>query len=54
MAASLTKIGIGKGDVVFLFGPNILDYATIYLATTLIGAIATTNNPAYTPCEYNV
>ncbi|XP_067949347.1 uncharacterized protein [Watersipora subatra] len=51
LASSLTKMGIQKGDVVFLLSPNLPEYATIYLATVLIGAIVTTNNPAYTPSE---
>lgn len=48
MAANLKDLGIGQGDVVFLLSPNNPDYAIIYLATISIGAIITTNNPAYT------
>lgn len=41
-------MGIREGDVVFLFSRNVLEYAVVYLAVTSIGAIITTNNPAYT------
>lgn len=51
MAANLVELGIRQGDVVFLLSPNTPDYAIIYLATISIGAIITTNNPAYTSGE---
>jgi len=41
-------MGIKEGDVVFLLSPNCPEYPIIYLASTLVGAIVTTNNPAYT------
>lgn len=52
LAANLLKMGVGQGDVVFLISPNVPDYAVIYLATISIGAVITTNNPAYTSGEW--
>lgn len=54
LAASLTKLGIKSQDVILLLSPNVIEYAVIYLATTLIGATITTVNPAYTACEYTL
>lgn len=48
LAANFLKLGVQKGDVVFLTSPNCAEYGIIYLATVLIGAIITTNNPIYT------
>jgi acyl-CoA synthetase (AMP-forming)/AMP-acid ligase II len=41
-AASLARIGLGKGDVCAIFSPNIPEYAIAVLAIARLGAIVTT------------
>ncbi|MCW2550983.1 MAG: acyl-CoA synthase [Mycobacterium sp.] len=45
VAAQFTALGIGKGDVVMLWLPSGIDYATCYAAAAMIGAITTGLNP---------
>jgi acyl-CoA synthetase (AMP-forming)/AMP-acid ligase II len=45
VAAQFADLGVGKGDVVALWLPSGIDYATCYAAAAMIGAIATGLNP---------
>jgi acyl-CoA synthetase (AMP-forming)/AMP-acid ligase II len=45
VAAQFADIGVGKGDVVMLWLPSGIDYATCYAAAAMIGAITTGLNP---------
>ncbi|HEY1841705.1 MAG TPA: class I adenylate-forming enzyme family protein [Mycobacterium sp.] len=45
VAAQFADLGIGKGDVVALWLPSGIDYATCYAAAAMIGAITTGLNP---------
>ncbi|MBK8429839.1 MAG: 4-coumarate--CoA ligase family protein [Chloroflexi bacterium] len=51
IAASLSKRGLGKGDVFAIYSPNIPEYAVAFHAVALIGGIVTTLNPLYTADE---
>ncbi len=51
VAAGLQHRGIGPGDVIAIFSPNLPDYAVLFHAAALVGAISTTANPLYTPRE---
>jgi acyl-CoA synthetase (AMP-forming)/AMP-acid ligase II len=46
-AAGLARRGIGPGDVVGIFSPNLPDYATAFLAVAEAGATNTTANGLY-------
>ncbi|XP_020262537.1 4-coumarate--CoA ligase-like 1, partial [Asparagus officinalis] len=50
-AASLSRLGIRKGDVVLIFSPNSLLFPISFLSIVSLGAIATTVNPHYTVPE---
>ena len=52
LAAGLAGRGIGKGDVVAIFSPNMPEYAVVFHAVSRIGAILTTVNPTYTVEEF--
>lgn len=45
IAAQFVEIGVAKGDVVALWLPSGIDYATCYAAAAMIGAITTGLNP---------
>src|ERR1700754_3721179 len=45
VATQLADLGVGKGDVVTLWLPSGIDYATCYAAAAMIGAITTGLNP---------
>src|SRR3984957_9340943 len=45
VAAQFADLGVGKGDVVALWLPAGIDYATCYAAAAMIGAITTGLNP---------
>jgi acyl-CoA synthetase (AMP-forming)/AMP-acid ligase II len=45
VAAQFAELGVGKGDVVALWLPSGIDYATCYAAAAMIGAITTGLNP---------
>ncbi|XP_020522039.1 4-coumarate--CoA ligase-like 7 isoform X2 [Amborella trichopoda] len=47
----LNKIGIRRGDVVLIFAPNSMHFATCFFGVVSLGAIATTVNPMYTSME---
>lgn len=51
VAAGLHAHGIRKGDVVGLVSPNIPDFAVVFYAITMIGAICSTVNPVATAEE---
>jgi acyl-CoA synthetase (AMP-forming)/AMP-acid ligase II len=51
IAASLAKRGLGKGDVLAIWAPNIPEYALPFLAVSMLGGINTTLNSLYTPDE---
>ena len=45
VAVQFVELGVGKGDVVMLWLPSGIDYATCYAAAAMIGAITTGLNP---------
>ena len=45
VATQFAELGVGKGDVVALWLPSGIDYATCYAAAAMIGAITTGLNP---------
>jgi acyl-CoA synthetase (AMP-forming)/AMP-acid ligase II len=45
VASQFADLGVGKGDVVTLWLPSGIDYATCYAAAAMIGAITTGLNP---------
>ncbi|MEE6137614.1 class I adenylate-forming enzyme family protein [Mycobacterium sp. 050128] len=45
VAAQFADVGVGKGDVVTLWLPSGIDYATCYAAAAMIGAITAGLNP---------
>lgn len=51
VAAQFTDAGVVKGDVVALWLPSGIDYATCYAAAAMIGAITTGLNPRLGPRE---
>ncbi len=51
VAAGLHARGVRKGDVVGLVSPNIPDFAVVFFAVTVIGAICSTVNPIATAEE---
>ena len=51
VAKQFADIGVGKGDVVALWLPSGIDYATCYAAAAMIGAITTGLNPRLGPRE---
>jgi acyl-CoA synthetase (AMP-forming)/AMP-acid ligase II len=51
VAAGLHAHGIRKGDVVGLVSPNLPDFAVVFYAVTLLGAICSTVNPIATAEE---
>jgi acyl-CoA synthetase (AMP-forming)/AMP-acid ligase II len=51
VALQFAAAGVGKGDVVALWLPSGIDYATSYAAATMIGAITTGLNPRLGPRE---
>lgn len=50
-AAALAERGIGRGDVVAIFSPNLPQYAVVFHGALRAGAAATTINSLYTPDE---
>ncbi|WP_330255082.1 acyl--CoA ligase [Nocardia sp. NBC_00565] len=51
VAAQLTSVGVGTGDVVALMLPSCIDYAVCYAAAAMLGAITTGLNPRLGPRE---
>jgi len=53
LAAGLQdKVNFKRGDVLSIFSPNQIDYATIIFATIAAGGIVSPANPTYTVDEY--
>jgi PAS domain S-box-containing protein len=50
-AAGLAARGFGKGDVLAIWSPNVLEYAVAAYAAGLAGGIVTTINPLYNAIE---
>nr|AFX98059.1 4-coumarate:CoA ligase [Cunninghamia lanceolata]QBC40974.1 4-coumarate:CoA ligase [Cunninghamia lanceolata] len=50
-ASGLSKMGIGKGDVVMLLLHNCPEFAFVFLGTSISGGVVTTANPFYTPAD---
>jgi len=50
-ARGLWDRGFRKGDVFAIYCPNVLEYPVAFHGVALIGGIATTINPLYTPGE---
>jgi acyl-CoA synthetase (AMP-forming)/AMP-acid ligase II len=50
-AAGLASRGLGRGDTVGIFMPNLPEYAVVFHGTARSGACATTVNPLYTARE---
>jgi acyl-CoA synthetase (AMP-forming)/AMP-acid ligase II len=51
VAAGLSERGFGKGDVLAIFSPNLVEYAISFHAVATLGGIVTTINPLYTADE---
>src|SRR5262245_5525434 len=51
VAAGLARRGIGKGDVLAIYSPNIPEYGVALLGMASLGGITTTANPLYTADE---
>jgi acyl-CoA synthetase (AMP-forming)/AMP-acid ligase II len=51
VAVQFAERGVGKGDVVALWLPSGIDYATCYAAAAMIGAVTTGLNPRLGPRE---
>jgi acyl-CoA synthetase (AMP-forming)/AMP-acid ligase II len=51
VASSLARRGLGKGDVLAIFSPNLPEYAVTFHAVSLLGGIITPINPLYTEEE---
>ncbi|MBM3807078.1 MAG: 4-coumarate--CoA ligase family protein [Acidimicrobiia bacterium] len=50
-AAGLAARGIGKGDVVSLWSPNVPEWPVVFFAVVKLGAIVHASNPVSTPEE---
>eukprot|EP01018_Ginkgo_biloba_P029754 Gb_40571 [translate_table: standard] len=51
VAAGLAKLGLKQGEVVMLLLQNCVEFAFVFLGSSIRGAITTTANPFYTPGE---
>ncbi|KAK7307996.1 hypothetical protein VNO77_41538 [Canavalia gladiata] len=51
IAAGLSNLGVGKGDVIMILLQNSAEFVFSFMAASMIGAVATTANPFYTPAE---
>jgi acyl-CoA synthetase (AMP-forming)/AMP-acid ligase II len=51
VATGLAARGFRKGDVFAIFSPNVLEYAIVFHAVSLLGGINTTISPLYTVGE---
>lgn len=50
-AAGLTKLGIGRGDVIMILLHNCAEFVFSFMGASMIGAVSTTANPYYTASE---
>jgi acyl-CoA synthetase (AMP-forming)/AMP-acid ligase II len=53
LAGALAARGIGRGDAVCIYMPNLPEYAVVFHGVCRAGAINTTANPLYTAAELN-
>ena len=53
LAGALVSRGIGKGDAVCVYMPNLPEYAVVFHGVNRAGAVNTTANPLYTSHEVN-
>lgn len=51
VAAGLAALGFRKNDVLALIGPNSVEWATVFLASSLAGGVATLLNPSSTTAD---
>lgn len=51
VAAGLSKIGVGQGDIIMLVLQNSPEFVFAFLGASFAGAISTTANPLYKPGE---
>ncbi len=51
MAGGLAARGLGKGDVLAIYCPNLPEYAVAFYAVAKLGGVSTTVNPLYTTDE---
>jgi acyl-CoA synthetase (AMP-forming)/AMP-acid ligase II len=54
VATGLAARGFRKGDVFAIYSPNVLEYAIVFHAVSLLGGINTTISPLYTVGELSV
>lgn len=47
----MSKLGIQKGDVIMILLPNSPEFVFFFMASSMLGAVATTANPFYTAAE---
>ncbi|KAL6008215.1 4-coumarate--CoA ligase 3 [Asimina triloba] len=50
-AAGLSKLGVGKGDVVMILLQNCPEFVFAFMGASMMGAVTTTANPFCTPAE---
>ncbi|CAJ1934073.1 unnamed protein product [Sphenostylis stenocarpa] len=51
VAAGMSRLGIQKGDVVMILLCNSPEFVFTFMAASMLGAVATTANPSFTPAE---
>lgn len=51
IATGMSNLGIKKGDVIMILLQNSAEFVISFIAASMIGAVATTANPFYTPAE---
>ncbi|XP_052200415.1 4-coumarate--CoA ligase 2-like [Diospyros lotus] len=51
VAAGLSKLGVGQGEVIMLLLQNCPEFVFAFLGASFRGALSTTANPFYTPAE---
>ncbi|KAJ4848293.1 4-coumarateCoA ligase-like 6 [Turnera subulata] len=51
VAAGLSKLGVKKGDVIMILLQNCPEFVFAFMGASMVGAMATTANPFYTPTE---
>ena len=48
VASALSRLGLGKNDVITIVAPNSIEWCIMYLGASLTGAIVSAVNPLYT------
>jgi cyclohexanecarboxylate-CoA ligase len=54
VASGLSRLGVGKGDIVALYAGNHMEFPVIFLAITAIGATVAPINPFYRKGSYSL